>query len=98
MFLVCHVILQDHVIKKSYDFMGGIPTWKVQGLSERVGQGWLVDRLVFSYFVNMLKTVRYFPTAVHISMGLGPNWYQIGNKTCYIRKVSKFYAEKEHLC
>ena len=27
-------------------------------------------------------------------MGLGPNWYQIGNRTCYTQKVSKFYAEK----
>ena len=28
-------------------------------------------------------------------MGLGPNWYQIGNKTCYIPKVRKFYVEKK---
>ena len=27
-------------------------------------------------------------------MGLGPNWYQIGNKSCYMPKVSKFYIEK----
>ena len=31
-------------------------------------------------------------------MRLGPNWYQIGNRTCYIQKVSKFYAEKGYLC
>ena len=31
-------------------------------------------------------------------MGLEPNWYQIGNRTCYIQKVSKFYAEKGYLC
>ena len=30
-------------------------------------------------------------------MGLGPNWYQIGNKTCYIPKVNKFYVEKRYL-
>ena len=23
----------------------------------------------------------------------GPNWYQIGNKTCYIPKAGKFYVE-----
>ena len=27
-------------------------------------------------------------------MGLGPNWYQIGNRTCHIQKISKFYVEK----
>ena len=32
------------------------------------------------------------------SMGLGSNWYQIGNKTYYILKVSKFYAEKRYQC
>ena len=26
-----------------------------------------------------------------------PNWYQIGNRTCYILKVSKFYVEKGYL-
>ena len=26
-----------------------------------------------------------------------PNWYQIGNRTCYIPKVSKFYVEKGYL-
>ena len=25
--LVCHVILQDHMIKESCDFMGGSPSW-----------------------------------------------------------------------
>ena len=28
------------------------------------------------------------------SMGLGPNWYQIGNKTFYIPKVSNFFCRK----
>ena len=27
MVLVCHVISQDHVIKGSFDFMGGRPSW-----------------------------------------------------------------------
>ena len=27
-------------------------------------------------------------------MGLGPNWYQPENKTCYIPKVKKIYVEK----
>ena len=27
-------------------------------------------------------------------MGSGSNWYQIGNKACYILKVCKFYIEK----
>ena len=27
-------------------------------------------------------------------MGLGTNWYQIGNKTCYMPKVSKVYVKK----
>ena len=26
-------------------------------------------------------------------MTSGPNWYQIGSKTCYIPKVGKFYVE-----
>ena len=30
--------------------------------------------------------------------GSGPNQYQIGNKTCYITKVSKFFVEKICLC
>ena len=30
-------------------------------------------------------------------MGLGPNWYQVGNKACYIPKVSKLSAEKGDL-
>ena len=30
-------------------------------------------------------------------MGSGPNWYQIGNKTWYIPKVSKFSVEKRHV-
>ena len=30
-------------------------------------------------------------------MGLGPYWYKIGNKTCYIPKVSKFYVGKGNL-
>ena len=31
-------------------------------------------------------------------MGLGPNWYQIGNTICYIPNVGKFYVEKGYLC
>ena len=31
-------------------------------------------------------------------MGSGLNWYQIGNKTCYIPKVSKCSVEKGCLC
>ena len=31
-------------------------------------------------------------------MALGPNWYQIGNKTCYMSRVSEFYLEKGYLC
>lgn len=31
------------------------------------------------------------------SVGSGPNWFQIGNKMCYIPKISKFYIEKEYL-
>ena len=32
---------------------------------------------------------------VHGIGGLEPNWYQIGNKTCYISKV---LFEKGHIC
>ena len=32
------------------------------------------------------------------SMGPGPNWYQIENKTCFIPKVSNFYVGKRYLC
>ena len=31
-------------------------------------------------------------------MGSGVNWYQIGNKACYLLKVCKFYIEKGYLC
>ena len=31
------------------------------------------------------------------SMRTWPIWFQIGNKTCYILKVSKFYVKKEFL-
>ena len=30
-------------------------------------------------------------------MGSGPNWYQIGNKTCDITKVSKLHVEKKDI-
>ena len=30
-------------------------------------------------------------------MGLGPNWYHIGNKTCYIPVVRKLYFKKRYL-
>ena len=30
-------------------------------------------------------------------MEMGPNWYQIGNKICYIQNVSKFYVENPAL-
>ena len=30
-------------------------------------------------------------------MGSGPNWYQTGNKTCYVPKVGKFRVEKGYL-
>ena len=30
-------------------------------------------------------------------MGLGPHWYQLGSKTCYILKVRKLYVRKGHL-
>ena len=33
-----------------------------------------------------------------MSMESGPNCYQIGNKTSYIPKVSKFSEEKWYLC
>ena len=32
------------------------------------------------------------------SLRLGPNWYQIGSKTSYIPRASKFYVEKGCLC
>ena len=32
-----------------------------------------------------------------MSVGLGLNWFQIGNKMCYIPKISKFYIENEYL-
>ena len=31
-------------------------------------------------------------------MGLESNRYQIGNKTCYIPKVSQFYTGKRNPC
>ena len=31
-------------------------------------------------------------------MGLGSNWYQIGNRTSHIQNVSRFYVEKGYLC
>ena len=31
-------------------------------------------------------------------MGLGPKYYQVGNKTCYIPKVRKVCVEKGCLC
>ena len=30
-------------------------------------------------------------------MGLGPNWYQIRSKACYIPKVSRFFVEKVYV-
>ena len=31
-------------------------------------------------------------------MESGLNCYQIGSKTCYVSKVSKFYVEEGYLC
>ena len=36
MALVCHMILQDHVIQGSFDFMGGTLSWYVTPLSRLV--------------------------------------------------------------
>ena len=40
--LMCHVILQDHVIKLLRDFMGGNSSWLVTTLSNLVVIGILV--------------------------------------------------------
>ena len=37
----------------------------------------------------------YYISKVH---GIGPNWYQVGNKTFYITRVSKCYIENGYLC
>ena len=42
MVLVCHVILQDHVIKGSCNFMGGNPSWQVIALPSLVAIAVLV--------------------------------------------------------
>ena len=33
----------------------------------------------------------------YLPMGLGPQWYQLGSKTCYILKIKKLYVRKGHL-
>ena len=38
-----------------------------------------------------------YSTYITLSIELGPHWYKIGNKACYIPKVDKFYVEKEYL-
>ena len=40
--LVCHVILQDHVVKGSCDFIGGSPSWYVTTLQSLVAIGIVV--------------------------------------------------------
>ena len=45
--LVCHVILQDHVIKVSYDVMGGSPLWEVTILPSLVGIDTVVVEICF---------------------------------------------------
>ena len=45
MFLVSHVITQYHVIKGSYDFMGGIPSWKVTILASLVAISIAVEEI-----------------------------------------------------
>ena len=37
MHLVCHVILQDHLIKESCDFMGASTSWQETSLSAKFG-------------------------------------------------------------
>ena len=46
MFLVCHVILQDHEAKGSCDFMVGIPSWQVKPLTSFVAIGIVVHMMV----------------------------------------------------
>ena len=48
-------------------------------------------------YPNMIKNgLKYF---LHCPWDqMGSNWYEIGNKTCYIPKVSKVYVENGYLC
>ena len=44
--LVCHVLLQDHVVKVPWDFMGGNSSWKVTTLASLVTIGTVVVEIM----------------------------------------------------
>ena len=46
MFLVCHMILQGHIIKEPYDFMGGSSSWLVTSLPSLLATGILVAEIL----------------------------------------------------
>ena len=61
----------------------------------------MVKMKVYTY-LNKPATKSYrFVLIMHYhqaqSMGLGPNIYKIGNKSCFIPKVGKFYVGKGYL-
>ena len=54
--------------------------------------------VVWSPFVAtfaVLKGIKKKSILIH---KIGPNWYQIGNKSCYMPQVNNFSVEKGHLC
>ena len=49
MALVCHMILQDHVIQGSCDFMGGTLSWYVTPLPSLVVTGIVLVEICFKF-------------------------------------------------
>ena len=49
MALVCHMILQDHVIQGSCDFMGGTVSWYVTPLPSLVVTGIVLVEICFKF-------------------------------------------------
>ena len=61
----------------------------------------IISSLTFYYFISFLFKKQIIKNKLmrikQQSMGSGPNWYHIGNRTCYTPKVRKFYVEKGYL-
>ena len=64
------------------------------------GSDYMTRKLFRLYSGKKLRIVQYLnQNNCFIQLiGSGSNWYQIGNKACYILKVYKLYIEKGYLC
>ena len=87
MFLICHVISQDHAIKGPFDFMGESSSLKVTTLQNLVP----IDTVVveISEFLKILLAYSKCRTSVTVYTHLlPPLLFPLTIMVCHIRQVS----------